>query len=109
MTHEEKDVLLFFEETIDSLEEDLEEQTLYDSGIHCHSPKSMEENMSSLSESEDIIDLVQPSPTNTIQESVHSRTTGKCCLLCSESGQSGLDKPNGIPNQQACLESMQHL
>ncbi|KAJ7329265.1 hypothetical protein JRQ81_015439 [Phrynocephalus forsythii] len=75
LTHEEKDVLLFFEETIDSLEEDLEEQALYDSGIHCHSPRSVEDNMSSLSESEDIIDLVQPSPKSTTQESVPGRTT----------------------------------
>ena len=28
LTHEEKDVLLFFEETIDSLEDDFEEQVL---------------------------------------------------------------------------------
>ncbi|XP_062990777.1 proline and serine-rich protein 2 [Elgaria multicarinata webbii] len=59
LTHEEKDVLLFFEETIDALEDDLEEQALHDSGIHCHSPRSTDENVSSHSESEDIIDLVQ--------------------------------------------------
>ncbi|XP_060632507.2 proline and serine-rich protein 2 [Anolis sagrei] len=73
LTLEEKDVLLFFEETIDSLEDDLEEQALHDSGIHCHSPKSVEENMSSHSESEDIIDLVQPGPENGAEESVPSR------------------------------------
>ncbi|XP_074874057.1 proline and serine-rich protein 2 [Carettochelys insculpta] len=64
LTHEEKDVLLFFEETIDAFEDDLEEQVLRDSGIHCHSPRSTEENASSHSESEDIIDLVQSVPEN---------------------------------------------
>ncbi|XP_044283898.1 proline and serine-rich protein 2 [Varanus komodoensis] len=59
LTHEEKDVLLFFEETIDSLEADLEEQALHDSGIHCHSPRSVDETLSSHSDSEEIIDLVQ--------------------------------------------------
>ncbi|XP_006891905.1 PREDICTED: proline and serine-rich protein 2 [Elephantulus edwardii] len=63
LTHEEKDVILFFEETIDSLfEEDFEEQGLCDSGIHCHSPKSLEESTSSHSEPEDVIDLVHPEP-----------------------------------------------
>ncbi|KAM8981668.1 proline and serine-rich protein 2 [Sarcophilus harrisii] len=62
LTHEEKDVILFFEETIDSLEDDLEEEALYDSGIHCHSPRSLEESTSSHSEPEDIIDLVKPIP-----------------------------------------------
>ncbi|KAM6437037.1 proline and serine-rich protein 2 isoform 1-T1 [Liasis olivaceus] len=64
LTHEEKDVLLFFEETIDSLEEDLEEQALHDSGVFCHSPKLVEENTSSHSGSEDIIDLVPSAPEN---------------------------------------------
>ncbi|KAI2555021.1 proline and serine rich 2, partial [Homo sapiens] len=32
LTHEEKDVLLFFEETIDSLDEDFEEPVLCDGG-----------------------------------------------------------------------------
>ncbi|EMP38842.1 Putative protein C10orf47 like protein, partial [Chelonia mydas] len=59
LTHEEKDVLRFFEETIDSLDDDLEEQVLQDSSIHCHSPRSTDKNVSSHSESEDIIDLVQ--------------------------------------------------
>ncbi|XP_033018881.1 proline and serine-rich protein 2 [Lacerta agilis] len=68
LTHEEKDVLLFFEETIDALEDDLEEQALHDSGIHCHSPRSMEDNMSSQSESEDIIDLVQSVLESSIQD-----------------------------------------
>ncbi|XP_038597397.1 proline and serine-rich protein 2 isoform X2 [Tachyglossus aculeatus] len=62
LTHEEKDVLLFFEETIDSLENELDDPTLNDSGIHCHSPKSLEESASSHSESEDIIDLVRRTP-----------------------------------------------
>ncbi|XP_034984001.1 proline and serine-rich protein 2 [Zootoca vivipara] len=75
LTHEEKDVLLFFEETIDALEDDLEEQALHDSGIHCHSPRSMEENMSSQSESEDIIDLVQSVLESSIQECDPSRNT----------------------------------
>uniref|UniRef100_A0A6I8NJI8 Proline and serine rich 2 n=2 Tax=Ornithorhynchus anatinus TaxID=9258 RepID=A0A6I8NJI8_ORNAN len=62
LTHEEKDVLLFFEETIDSLENELDDPTLNDSGIHCHSPKSLEESASSHSEPEDIIDLVRRTP-----------------------------------------------
>ncbi|KAG8515929.1 Proline and serine-rich protein 2 [Galemys pyrenaicus] len=63
LTHEEKDVILFFEETIDSLEDDLEEQALCDSGVHCHSLQSLEGSISSHSEPEDIIDLVPPGPT----------------------------------------------
>ncbi|XP_010619667.1 proline and serine-rich protein 2 [Fukomys damarensis] len=62
LTHEEKDVILFFEETLDSLEDDLEEPVLCDSGIHCQSPQSLEESPSSHSEPEDVIDLVQPGP-----------------------------------------------
>ncbi|KAM9230098.1 proline and serine-rich protein 2 isoform 2-T3 [Dugong dugon] len=62
LTHEEKDVILFFEETIDSLEEDFEEQVLCDSSIHCRSPRSLEESTSSHSEPEDVIDLVLPVP-----------------------------------------------
>ncbi|XP_016044318.1 proline and serine-rich protein 2 isoform X2 [Erinaceus europaeus] len=62
LTHEEKDVILFFEETIDALEDDLEEQDLCDSGVLCHSPPSLEESTSSHSESEDVIDLVPPGP-----------------------------------------------
>ncbi|XP_037366500.1 proline and serine-rich protein 2 [Talpa occidentalis] len=63
LTHEEKDVILFFEETIDSLEDDFEEQGLCDSGVHCHSLRSLEESTSSHSEPEDVIDLVPPGPT----------------------------------------------
>nr|XP_020032683.1 proline and serine-rich protein 2 [Castor canadensis] len=62
LTHEEKDVILFFEETLDSLEGDFEDTVLCDSGIHCHSPQSLEESPSSHSEPEDVIDLVQPGP-----------------------------------------------
>nr|KAF6502111.1 proline and serine rich 2 [Molossus molossus] len=63
LTHEEKDVILFFEETIDSLEDDFEEQVLCDSGVHCQSPQSLEGSTSSHLEPEDVIDLVQPEPT----------------------------------------------
>uniref|UniRef100_A0A8C8X9W6 Proline and serine rich 2 n=1 Tax=Panthera leo TaxID=9689 RepID=A0A8C8X9W6_PANLE len=62
LTHEEKDVILFFEETIDSLEDDCEEQVLCDSGVHSHSPGSLDESTSSHSEPGDVIDLVQPAP-----------------------------------------------
>ncbi|NXL05178.1 PRSR2 protein, partial [Mesembrinibis cayennensis] len=68
LTHEEQDVLMFFEETIDALEDDLEEPVLRDSGIHCQSPRSMEENVSSHSETEDIIDLVQSTPESSDHE-----------------------------------------
>ncbi|MEJ1284434.1 proline and serine-rich protein 2 [Cricetulus griseus] len=64
LTHEEKDVILFFEETLDSLEYDFDEPALCDSGIHCHSPQSLEESPSSHSEPEDVIDLVQPGPVS---------------------------------------------
>uniref|UniRef100_A0A8C8RM99 Proline and serine rich 2 n=1 Tax=Pelusios castaneus TaxID=367368 RepID=A0A8C8RM99_9SAUR len=73
LTHEEKDVLLFFQKTIDSLEDELEEQILHDSGIHCHSPRLLKENASSLSESEDIIDLVQSTPENSNHKCGHNR------------------------------------
>lgn len=62
LTHEEKDVILFFEETLGSLEDDFDEQALCDSGIHCHSPQSLEESPASQSEPEDVIDLVQLGP-----------------------------------------------
>ncbi|KAL2761495.1 proline and serine-rich protein 2, partial [Daubentonia madagascariensis] len=62
LTHEEKDVILFFEETIDSLEDDFEEPALCDGGERCLSSLSLEENTSSPSEPEDVIDLVQPVP-----------------------------------------------
>ncbi|XP_013369105.1 PREDICTED: proline and serine-rich protein 2 [Chinchilla lanigera] len=61
LTHEEKDVILFFEETLGSLEDDLDEPVC-DSGIHCQSPTSLEDSPSSHSEPEDVIDLVQPGP-----------------------------------------------
>ncbi|KAL1784034.1 hypothetical protein HispidOSU_003453 [Sigmodon hispidus] len=64
LTHEEKDVILFFEETLDSLEYDFDEAALCDSGIHCHSPQSLEESPSSHSDPEDVIDLVQPGPVS---------------------------------------------
>ncbi|NWV26028.1 PRSR2 protein, partial [Origma solitaria] len=89
LTHEEQDVLMFFEETIDALEDDLEEMALRDSGIHCQSPRSTEENVSSHSETEDIIDLVQSTPESSDHEGPSSRDTepGSCreelmtCLL----------------------------
>nr|XP_012595799.1 proline and serine-rich protein 2 [Microcebus murinus] len=62
LTHEEKDVILFFEETIDSLEDDFEEPVLCDGDDRCHSSRSLEESTSSPSEPEDVIDLVQPPP-----------------------------------------------
>ncbi|NWH65673.1 PRSR2 protein, partial [Geococcyx californianus] len=73
LTHEEQDVLMFFEETIDALEDDLEEPVLHDSGIHCQSPRSTEENVSSHSETEDIIDLVQSTPESSDHEGPPSR------------------------------------
>ncbi|KFV60056.1 Proline and serine-rich protein 2, partial [Gavia stellata] len=73
LTHEEQDVLMFFEETIDALEDDLEEPVLRDSGIHCQSPRSTEENASSHSETEDIIDLVQSTPESSDHEGPPSR------------------------------------
>ncbi|NXG68474.1 PRSR2 protein, partial [Baryphthengus martii] len=68
LTHEEQDVLMFFEETIDALEDDLEEPVQRDSGIHCQSPRSTEETVSSQSETEDIIDLVQSTPEGSDHE-----------------------------------------
>ncbi|NXY44378.1 PRSR2 protein, partial [Ceuthmochares aereus] len=73
LTHEEQDVLMFFEETIDALEDDLEEPVLRDSGIHCQSPRSTEETVSSHSETEDIIDLVQSTPESSDHEGPSSR------------------------------------
>ncbi|NWT17553.1 PRSR2 protein, partial [Vireo altiloquus] len=75
LTHEEQDVLMFFEETIDALEDDLEEMALRDSGIHSQSPRSTEENVSSHSETEDIIDLVQSTPESSDHEGPASRDT----------------------------------
>lgn len=73
LTHEEQDVLTFFEETIDALEDDLEEPVLRDSGIHCQSPRSTEENVSSHSETKDIIDLVQSTPEGSDHEGPPSK------------------------------------
>ncbi|XP_021240050.1 proline and serine-rich protein 2 [Numida meleagris] len=73
LTHEEQDVLTFFEETIDALEDDLEEPVLHDSGIHCQSPRSTEENVSSHSETEDPIDLVQSTPESSDHEGPPSK------------------------------------
>ncbi|NWS44832.1 PRSR2 protein, partial [Probosciger aterrimus] len=73
LTHEEQDVLMFFEETIDALEDDLEEPLLRDSGIHCQSPRSTEGTVSSHSETEDIIDLVQSTPESSDHEGPPSR------------------------------------
>ncbi|NXK48592.1 PRSR2 protein, partial [Chauna torquata] len=73
LTHEEQDVLMFFEETIDALEDDLEETVLHDSGIHCQSPRSTEETVSSHSETEDIIDLVQSTPESSDHEGPPSK------------------------------------
>uniref|UniRef100_A0A8C5S794 Proline and serine rich 2 n=1 Tax=Laticauda laticaudata TaxID=8630 RepID=A0A8C5S794_LATLA len=67
LTHEEKDVLLFFEETIDSLNDDVEEQGLYDSGVFCHSPKLVEENTPNHSGSEELIELVPSAPKNSTE------------------------------------------
>nr|XP_039334822.1 proline and serine-rich protein 2 [Saimiri boliviensis boliviensis] len=62
LTHEEKDVLLFFEETIDSLDEHFEEPVLCDGGACCLCSPSLEESTSSPSEPEDVIDLVLSAP-----------------------------------------------
>ncbi|NWV69970.1 PRSR2 protein, partial [Malurus elegans] len=83
LTHEEQDVLMFFEETIDALEDDLEEMALRDSGIHCQSPRSTEENVSSHSETEDIIDLVQSTPESSDHEGPPSRDAEPgSCVSC---------------------------
>lgn len=83
LTHEEQDVLMFFEETIDALEDDLEEMALRDSGIHCQSPRSTEENVSSHSETEDIIDLVQSTPESSDHEGPSSKDTEPgSCVSC---------------------------
>ncbi|XP_026534044.1 proline and serine-rich protein 2 [Notechis scutatus] len=67
LTHEEKDVLLFFEETIDSLNDDVEEQGLHDSGVFCHSLKLVEENTPNHSGSEELIELVPSAPKNSTE------------------------------------------
>ncbi|NXI25950.1 PRSR2 protein, partial [Sterrhoptilus dennistouni] len=86
LTHEEQDVLMFFEETIDALEDDLEEMALRDSGIHCQSPRSTEENVSSHSETEDIIDLVQSTPESSDHEGPSSRDTETGSCVSSKCG-----------------------
>ncbi|CAM5085875.1 unnamed protein product [Eretmochelys imbricata] len=104
LTHEEKDVLRFFEETIDSLDDDLEEQVLHDSGIHCHSPRSTDKNVSSHSESEDIIDLVQ----STLESSDHKCTLNREVTPVSEAARrtdgpksEGSELPEKIPPPDA--------
>ncbi|XP_043822533.1 proline and serine-rich protein 2 [Dromiciops gliroides] len=96
LTHEEKDVILFFEETIDSLEDDLEEEALCDSGIHCHSPRSLEESTSSHSEPEDIIDLVKPIPED--QE-------GKCLRHMAQVAESENIKKEEVPSLESKKET----
>uniref|UniRef100_A0A8C6QY48 Proline and serine rich 2 n=1 Tax=Nannospalax galili TaxID=1026970 RepID=A0A8C6QY48_NANGA len=93
LTHEEKDVILFFEETLDSLEDDFDEPALCDSGIHCHSPQSLEESPASHSEPEDIIDLVQPGPVPgeaeglpDVPEGAGARPVGKEDVAVPEGG-----------------------
>ncbi|NXP82085.1 PRSR2 protein, partial [Ramphastos sulfuratus] len=85
LTHEEQDVLTFFEETIDALEDDLDEPIQHDSGIHCHSPRSTEENVSSHSETEDIIDLVQSTPESSDHEGPPSRDAETGSSISSKS------------------------
>ncbi|XP_042542239.1 proline and serine-rich protein 2 [Dipodomys spectabilis] len=63
LTHEEKDVILFFEETLDSLADDFEDAALGDGGSCCHSPPTPEESPASPWEPGEVIDLVQPGPT----------------------------------------------
>uniref|UniRef100_A0A8C3YSZ2 Proline and serine rich 2 n=1 Tax=Catagonus wagneri TaxID=51154 RepID=A0A8C3YSZ2_9CETA len=62
LTHEEKDVLLFFEETIDSLEDDFGEQVPGAGDAQRHSPPSLDESTSGPSEPEGVTDLVQLGP-----------------------------------------------
>ncbi|NXP87643.1 PRSR2 protein, partial [Passerina amoena] len=94
LTHEEQDVLMFFEETIDALEDDLEEMALRDSGIHCQSPRSTEENVSSHSETEDIIDLVQSTPEGSDHEGPSSRDTEPGSWVSCECGFSLCSSPD---------------
>ncbi|KAM4677634.1 proline and serine-rich protein 2 isoform 2-T2 [Discoglossus pictus] len=58
LTNEEKNALLFFEETLDAFEDDPEEPPISpDTSFGYYSPKLVEDTQS---EGEDIIDLVQP-------------------------------------------------
>lgn len=101
LTHEEKDVILFFEETIDSLEDDFEELDLCDSGVHCHSLRSLEEGASSHSEPEDVIDLVQPGPAAGEHESRPEGTEA--------AGEQEAHKPRGhfLPSRSPGLAAME--
>ncbi|XP_032077368.1 proline and serine-rich protein 2 [Thamnophis elegans] len=68
LTHEEKDVLLFFEETMDSLDDGVEEEEgLHDSGVFCNSPKLVEENTPDHSGSEELIELVPSAPESSTE------------------------------------------
>ncbi|XP_029472038.1 proline and serine-rich protein 2 isoform X2 [Rhinatrema bivittatum] len=63
LTREEKNALRFFEETIDSLRDDLDEpEDVSDASCDSGSPRLMQESPSSHSEPEEIIDLVQAEP-----------------------------------------------
>ncbi|NXS98435.1 PRSR2 protein, partial [Jacana jacana] len=97
LTHEEQDVLMFFEETIDALEDDLEEPVLRDSGIHCQSPRSTEENVSSHSETEDIIDLVQSTPESSDHEGAPSRDAEPDATWRPESPKQAVPAPADLP------------
>ncbi|XDA82095.1 hypothetical protein R6Z07M_011979 [Ovis aries] len=78
LTHEEKDVLLFFEETIDSLEDDFEEQVLCAGDTQWRSLRPLGESTSAPSQPEDVVDLVQPGPGAGEPESLEEvkETTG---------------------------------
>lgn len=79
LTHEEKDVLLFFEETIDSLEDDFEEQVLCAGDAQWRSLRPLGESTSAPSQPEDVVDLVQPGPGAGEPESLEEvkETTGE--------------------------------
>ncbi|XP_018409216.1 PREDICTED: proline and serine-rich protein 2 [Nanorana parkeri] len=56
LTNEEKNALLFFEETLDAFEDDIEEPPVsVNSSFNCYSPRSTDSH----SDGEDIIDLVR--------------------------------------------------
>lgn len=74
LTHEEKDVLLFFEETIDSLEDDFGEQVPCAGDAQCLSLPSVDESASGPSEPEDVVDLVKPGPAAGESESLQDVT-----------------------------------
>lgn len=104
LTHEEKDVLLFFEETIDSLEDDFGEQVPCAGDAQCLSLPSVDESASGPSEPEDVVDLVKPGPAAGEPESLQDVTEAAgedrstsprpltwpkalllCCVLCVSS------------------------